>query len=123
MNNWEETATMLRHAAYAAFSLSLGGSDRQHDVFGRLNDVKLGDWVFEASTVHHAGSGHTGIGILRAWGRQPICTEEEWEEMGGPLDESVPTVKYWDIELMDGTVFRWTNASFVKVATLEDVAR
>lgn len=61
-----------------------------------------------------------GIGTLVAVGDAPwFATREEARAAGYEDAEPIPTRKVWDITLDfdDGRIFRWENASFIKVKT------
>lgn len=114
--------TLLKGCAYNLWLYSLcSGPQILRDLFNELKDPKPGDLVMETSThLMQERDPLEGIGTLVAVGDAPyFATREEARAAGYEDDEPIPTRKVWDITLDfdDGRLFRWENASFIKVKT------
>jgi len=100
-----ELATVLRCAAYSAYSLSLCA----HTVaaFEWFKNVAPGQMVLETSTMFQRSRDRHGIGWLVKKTREPFP--------GDYGDDEPPLEDCWYIKCLDGVIYRWTNADFVRV--------
>lgn len=106
--------------AYRAYTQSIGCATlNQRLAFDKIKNPQPGDTVMEYSTIHDRSLDPVRIGILRNVSVEP-CHEHDgkpiaecWnEEMDGPHECKQ---KYWYIELLDGTPYRWHNADFIRL--------
>ena len=104
--NLATLATILRCAAYSAYTLTLTGS-APRGVFEWFKKVEPGQMVIETSTIFHRSCDQHGIGLLVKKTREPFP--------GDYGDEEPPLEDCWYIKCLDGVVYRWTNADFVRV--------
>ena len=103
-----DLATVLRCAAYSAYTLTLSGG-APPGAFQWFTRVEPGQMVIETSTMFQRSRDRYGIGWLVKKTREPMPFDE-W-----PDDEPVPQDDCWYIECLDGVIYRWTNADFVRV--------
>lgn len=101
-----DLATMLRCAAYAAYALTLTG-DAPRGAFEWFKKTAPGNMVIETSTMFLRSRDPRGIGWLVKTAREPFP--------GDYGDEPAPLEDVWYIECLDGVIYRWTNAQFVRV--------
>lgn len=117
-----ELVALLKGCAYNLWCATLcAGPQSIHELFLELKDPKPGDLVMETTThLRKDRDPLEGIGTLVAVGDAPwFATREEARAAGYEDAEPIPTRKVWDITLDfdDGRIFRWENASFIKVKT------
>ena len=102
---------LLACSAHRAYTnvLSCSNSPKQEEYFKRYSEPVVGDMVLETSSLTRVDSHFESIGRLKSitWEELPF---EDW-----PEDEEKPTEKVYNIELLDGSQYRWTNASFIKI--------
>lgn len=108
-------STLLAKTAYQAYSLSLDGALRNNSDAQKYYDLvrapTVGQIVVEASTIYRS-PGPQNIGRLISITLEPLYTQEEWADEEGPI----PQQKVWTIELLhDGSLFKWTNCTFIAV--------
>ena len=101
-----DLATVLRCSAYSAYSLTLSGG-AQRGAFEWFKKVGIGDMVLETSTMFQRSRDRHGIGWLVKKTREPF--PGDWGDEEPPLEDC------WYIECLDGVIYRWTNADFVRV--------
>jgi len=101
-----DLATVLRCAAYTAYSLTLN-AHAENGAFDWFKKVKPGQMVLETSTMFSRSSDRHGIGWLVKKTREPF--PGDWGDEEPPLEDC------WYIECLDGIIYRWTNADFVRV--------
>jgi hypothetical protein len=101
-----EIATALRCAAYNAYSLTLSPSSPP-EAFKWFKSVEPGQLVLETSTIFHRHRDCHGIGWLLKTTQEPF--PGDWDNEPPPLETC------WYLKCFDGVVYRWTNASFVRV--------
>lgn len=130
-NNTENTAgsdcqerlvRLLKNASYNLYCATLcSGPPKLAALFEELRNPKPGDLVMETTThLMKSRDPKEGIGTLVAVGMAPCyATREEARVAGYEDDEPIPERRVWDIALDfdDGRLFRWENASFIKVKT------
>lgn len=82
----------------------------------RILSISLGDLVAENTTMHQREYDEYAIGRLVAHRREALhCEpEDEAEDFGRRSEEA------WYLELLDGRLFRWHNASFIRVLEAHD---
>lgn len=124
----EELAGLIGIAAYNAYGAVLVGDPAPvtEALYKRMQDVRVGDWVVEQTTILMTGNSGARHGHYRkaidAVGKLLRITQEKvdfgdpsfvWNEAeeGRPH----PTEKCFYIQTLDGREFRWTNASFISV--------
>jgi len=116
-----ELVNALKGCAYELWRASLCAGPGPGNLFDELKNPKVGDLVMEVTT--HGMRGRDpieGIGTLVAHGRAPCCANrKEARAAGYEDDESIPEHEYFDVclDFDDGRLFRWSNASFIKVKT------
>jgi hypothetical protein len=113
---------LLKGCAYELWCASLcAGPQSIRSLFDELRSPKVGDLVMETTThMMESRDPLEGIGTLVAVGEAPYyATRAEARAAGYEDDEPLPTRQVWDIKLDfdDGRIFRWENASFIKVKT------
>lgn len=110
----EETAKTIRLAAYSAYRMALySSSDFGSSVSKRMGDPVVGDLVIETSTVFSTCRPHLdAVGTLLRVEREEMQVPGWDQEEDGPL----PTEVAYYLRLLDGTEFRWVNASFAAVS-------
>lgn len=101
-----DLATVLRCAAYSAYSLTLNGGAPPGAVQW-FKAVEPGQMVLETSTMFQRSRDRHGIGWLVKKTREPYP--------GDYGDDKPPLEDCWYIECLDGVIYRWTNADFVRV--------
>ena len=101
-----EMATVLRCAAYTAYTLTLNGH-APYGAFEWFKKVDIGQLVIETSTMFSRDRDRYGVGWLVKKTSEPLP--------GDFGDEEPPLETCWYIECLDGVVYRWTNADFVRV--------
>lgn len=105
----EQLARELGKLIHHAHLLSCCGnpSPNQAAAFERSSNPQPGDWVVETSTFYRHGG--PVVGRLMTTREEP-GGDATWDvERDGPR----PLVRFWYIELPDGTRARWCNANFV----------
>lgn len=120
----EELARVIGLSAYNAEGAALVGDPAPvtEAFYKRTQDVRIGDWVVERTTIAMSVSNTHYRPALDAVGRLIKITEEKvafddpdfvWDEKeeGRPH----PTEKCVYIRTLDGREFRWTNASFLSI--------
>lgn len=114
-----ELVRLLKLSAYTAYHATLvSGPKFTRDLFEELTHPKPGDLVMEITTYRMNRNPLEGIGRLIGEGSAPyFATREEAMAAGYTEDEKLPTRHVWDIalEFDDGRLFRWENASFIKI--------
>ena len=111
---------LLRANAYALYCSTLSGlptDTKRSDLCYELRTPKVGDLVMETTTHLMASRDPLeGIGTLISKEQEPLYTEKEWTEGGGDKNE-IParTVYVIRLDYDDGRLFRWSNASFIKI--------
>lgn len=100
-----DLATVLRCAAYSAYTLTLNSG--QQTAFEWFKKVEPGQMVLEISTIFDRSRDRHGIGRLVKKTREPYPADYG--------DEQTPLEDCWYIECLDGVIYRWTNAGFVRV--------
>ena len=131
----DQIARMILASAYAAKSFSLTGSSRDARAsryWNRVTSPRIGDWVFESSSIAYAMHYQDGqdanrnptnyVGRLVA-----IEWESPWHD---PDDETLHPVamefkvdgvwkpsrpEFWTIETISGERFRWHNCDMVVI--------
>lgn len=116
---------LLMVNAYNTYRATLiSGPKFTRELFEELSKPKVGDLVMEITTFGMEEKDHLqGIGRLIGVGYAPYFNNRKEAREAGYLDEEpMPERKVWDIKLEfdDGRVFRWENASFIKIK--EDLA-
>ena len=108
--------TLLKVAVFSAYSsiFSDRNGTKKLEWFQTLTP---GDLVMENSTVRLAHRDPTRFGYLIRDVREPMFSDEHWEEVKDQYGEDGrPTERVYYIKLLkDGTEMRWTNASFIRV--------
>ncbi len=104
-----DLATVLRCAAYSAYTLALNG-DSPPSAFQWFKRVEPGQMVLETSTMFQRSRDRHGVGWLVKKTREPYPVGDDWD-----ANEPVPLEDCWYIECLDGVIYRWTNADFVRV--------
>lgn len=80
----------------------------------KLDSPRVGDWVYETSTVYDRAKDFISVGVLTQIALEPVdYGDYVWTEEvdGGPHPKE--TVYY--IELLNGETQRWTNARFSQI--------
>lgn len=115
------SAAAIRSSAYAAYSMSLSGAfPSAVSLYNWMKKMSPGDLVFETSTAWYPDRDINAVGILEKIVREPISAVDpdfEWneEEEGEPE----PTWECFYIKTLDGRPYRWHNASFLRVPTMD----
>lgn len=120
--SFEQVVRMLRWTAHHAYGFTLiSGPPKTKQWFDRLKDPRVGDLVYETTTIHQPQHDMDGIGYL---------LRVEWEKVAWPNDpefvwdeeaegEPHPTEKVWYLRTLDGREARWTNAHMIVVPTYD----
>lgn len=96
---------------------STGLTNFKAPAYNAMRSPDVGDWVMENTTGHLKNQNIKRIGRL-----EKIVLEERFysdEAKKEFLDhgEEIPKEKCYYIRLIDGTEFKWTNCSFIKIPT------
>lgn len=83
--------------------------------YQKMRNPRPGDWVFEWTA--YDADVVTRVGRLVLDRQEPVWTKEAWAEAGGG-DEPIATERAFYVELVDGRLFRWTNAGILRLFTL-----
>ena len=107
----DDVYKLLACSAYRAYTNVLSGnnSQKQNEYYERYSKPIVGDMVLENSSFGRVESYFESIGRLKA------ISLEERQIDDWPEDEEKPTERVYCIELLDGSEYRWTNASFIKI--------
>lgn len=97
-NNMEKMAEILDVNARTLWSVSLGGSQRQIELYERIKDIKIGDLVTETS------SAFTYPAINRVGYLREIFKGEDG-------------FTHYKIERLNGKTMDWSNCKFIKILT------
>lgn len=115
-----ELLTLLIASAYATWSSALiGGPEIAHKRFEFLKNPKVGDLVMETSSLFQKSMDTYRIGWLVSDQMEPYGTDEWWEENKADYGEDPRPIEraYTIKRLVGGELFRWTNASMIRVVT------
>ena len=110
----------LTQAAVLAEGLTVGTSPRAELVAAFMEkSLSPGDLVMERTTVGDKDHDDRRIGWLVKEGREPLHTDEEWEQAlaNGDYspDEARPTEQIYHIRTLTGQTVRWGNARFIRL--------
>ena len=114
------SASAIRSSAYAAHSMSLSGAfPNATKLYDWMKKMSPGDLVFEISTVWYPDRDINAVGILEKIGREPVSELEPGFEWNEEEDGPEPTWECFYIQTLDGRPYRWHNASFLRVPTMD----
>lgn len=86
---FSEVVRLLRETAYYAYKYNLiSGPPRTSERFARLTNPRVGDLVFETTTIHMRIYDMDGVGWLLRAMREPI--KMEWNGMRRRTDRAQP---------------------------------
>jgi hypothetical protein len=115
----DQLIKVIEQTALLVWNLSIGPTPRQKSVMAYLDDLQPGDLVLEVTSQALKSMDGKRFGKLLKFGREPIHTNGEWEELvTGGIDQwfgSRPTQMIYHIETPDGETVRWENARFIRV--------